>query len=325
GTKSPSPPPSIDAVTNKFTAGTLRRVSYNPPLTPPRTISPVAENQETEPEPHPDPIEAAPESTPAATDEPEQMQVDSAGDSNPGLLPGSDPAAPPPLPARSIPSAAPALPPRTLPLKNSYNFEYRSSKPNTPTSRFPAPLSPNAIKRGSTGFAALRAGPPSPTRRTGFGADGVDVGNSPLTPSATGGSTPMRSFPLTPAGTIRPSASTPVRQLSQTPTGGMRPMMTGEGASPIRPMFTGGGASSPTVFGGRVECPRCAKAVYHAEQVTGPGGRKYHKLCLRCVNCNSSLDSGKLTEKDGEPMCRNCYSKLHGPQGAGYALIGRAG
>ncbi|KAG8708499.1 hypothetical protein FRC09_001219 [Ceratobasidium sp. 395] len=325
GTKSPSSPPSIDAVTGRFTAGTLRRVSYNPPLTPPRTISPVTENQETEPEPHSDPVDTAPESTPMVTDELEQVENMLAEEAEPIQALGSDTSAPPPLPARSTPSAAPALPPRTLPLKNSYNFEYRSSKPNTPTSRFPAPLSPSAIKRGSTGFAALRAGPPSPTRRAGFGADGVEIGDSALASSATGDGTPTRPFPSTPAGTMRSSASTPVRPLSQTPTGGMRPMMTGGGASPIRPMFTGGGAGSPNVFGGRVECPRCAKAVYHAEQVTGPGGRKYHKLCLRCVNCNSSLDSGKLTEKDGEPMCRNCYSKLHGPQGAGYALMGRAG
>ncbi|KAG8743854.1 hypothetical protein FRC10_011322 [Ceratobasidium sp. 414] len=313
-TASPSPPPSIDGFTNKFTTGTLRRVSNNPPLTPPRTISPVTENQETEPEPHPDPVETTPEPAATATVEPGPTKDTLAGDSESISPPNSGPTSPPPLPARSASSTAPTLPPRVPPLKNTYNFEYRSSKPNTPTSRFPAPLSPSAIKRGSTGFAALRAGPPSPTRRAGFGASGVEVGDSPLAPSAIGGTTPTRSFP-----------STPARSLSQTPTGGVRPMMTGGNSSPIRPMFTGGGTGSPIVFGGRVECPKCAKAVYHAEQVTGPGGRKYHKLCLRCVNCNSALDSGKLTEKDGEPMCRNCYSKMHGPQGSGYALMGRAG
>ncbi|KAG8707047.1 hypothetical protein FRC08_000727 [Ceratobasidium sp. 394] len=324
-TTPPSPPRSIDGFTNRFTTGTLRRVSNDPPLTPPRTISPATENQETEPEPHPDPVETIPEPAAMTATEPEPTKDSPVGDSESIAPPDSDPTLPPPLPARSIPSVAPSLPPRLTPLKNTYNFEYRSSKPNTPTSRFPAPLSPNAIKRGSTGFAALRAGPPSPTRRAGFGANGVEVGDSPLVPSATGGITPVRGFPSTPTGTTGSDASTPVRPLSQTPTGGLRRMMTVGSALPIRPTFTGGGAGSPIVFGGRIECPKCAKAVYHAEQVTGPGGRKYHKLCLRCVNCNSALDSGKLTEKDGEPMCRNCYSKLHGPQGSGYALIGRAG
>ncbi|KAG9102407.1 hypothetical protein FRC06_002024 [Ceratobasidium sp. 370] len=299
-TASPSPPPSIDGFINRFTTGTLRRVSNDPPLTPPRTISPVTENQEPEPEPHPDPVETTPESAATAAAESEPAKDTPAGDSESIPPPSSGPGLPPPLPARSTSSTAPTLPPRVPPLRNTYNFEYRSSKPNTPTSRFPAPLSPSAIKKGSTGFAALRAGPPSPTRRAGFGANGVEVGDSPLAPSATGGATQMRSFPSTPVGTIGSSASTPVRPLSQTPTGGVRPMMTG---SPVRPMFTGGGAGSPIAFGGRIECPKCAKAVYHAEQVTGPGGRKYHKFCLRCVNCNSVLDSGKLTEKDGEPIC----------------------
>lgn len=148
------------------------------------------------------------------------------------------------------PSASPpALPRRNLSIRNTYSYEYRSSKSSTP-SRFPAPLSPSAIKRGSTGFAALRNGPPSP-RRFGFGADGVGAGTGD-NPSASVG--------------MRASASSPARPLSQTPTGGgIRPMMTGGSmsASPMRPLMTGG------TFGGgaRVECPRCGKAVYHAEQV----------------------------------------------------------
>jgi hypothetical protein len=248
-TSSPSPPPSIDAVTNRFTAAPLRHVQHDPPLTPPRTISPATENPETEP--HPDPVEPA---APISDSDPTKADHDESGSASPPS--GSGPGSPPPLPARS--SAAPARLSRNLSHKSTYSLEYRTSKPGTP-SRFPAPLSPSAIKRGSTGFAALRAGPPSPTRRAGFGA-------------ATGGqlsSTPMRAIASTPTGgTMRSSASSPTRPLSQTPTGmGIRPMMTGGGASPVRPMFTGGGAGSPNVFGGRIECPRCAKAVYHAEQV----------------------------------------------------------
>lgn len=82
-------------------------------------------------------------------------------------------------------------------------------------------------------------------------------------------------------------------------------------------------------------------------------GKTYHKACLRCVECNTLLDSSRLTEKDGQPMCHRCYSKVwqfgvpliirslgtdrvavadrfwsaqfHGPQGSGYALLGKAG
>lgn len=52
-------------------------------------------------------------------------------------------------------------------------------------------------------------------------------------------------------------------------------------------------------------------------------GRVWHKACLRCTECRVLLDSNRLTEKDGDPLCRSCYSKLHGPQGSGYALLGR--
>jgi hypothetical protein len=266
---SPSPPPSIDEVTNRFPITPLRHAQHDP-LTPPRTISPVTENLETEPQS--DPVEPA---APISDSDPTKADLDESGPASPPS--GSAPGSPPPLPARS--SAAPNRLSRNLSHKSTYSIEYRSSKPGTP-SRFPAPLSPSAIKRGSTGFAALRAGPPSPTRRTGFGADGVGIGESPLTPVATGGqlsSTPMRAIASTPTGgTMRSSASSPTRPLSQTPTGlGIRPMFTGGGASPVRPMFTGGGAGSPNVFGGRIECPRCAKAVYHAEQV-----RSWHPLSL---------------------------------------------
>ncbi|KAF8680370.1 Zinc-binding domain present in Lin-11, Isl-1, Mec-3 [Rhizoctonia solani] len=309
-----SPPRSIDGFAGRISQSSVPKPRNEPPLTPPRTVSPateVAENdvldvesESNEPQAHPTGTESSETPAPAT---PERIKDDSDD-----IF-----AAPSPPLSTSSSTRAPDLPPRTAPLKNTYNFEYRQR--SAIGSRFPAPLSPSAIKKGSTGFAALRAGPPSPTKRTMFGADAT--GQSPLTPNATG-SIPARPVISTPTGTTRQGASTPtagimqssisspVRPLAQTPTG-------------IRPMMTGGG--SPNIFGGRVECPRCAKAVYHAEQVTGPGGRKYHKLCLRCVQCNSSLSAGKFTENDGEPMCRNCYSKTHGPQGSGYALIGRAG
>jgi len=73
-----------------------------------------------------------------------------------------------------------------------------------------------------------------------------------------------------------------------------------------------------------VECPRCGKAVYQAEQVLAVG-KKWHRACLRCTSCCKRLDTHSLNDKDGEPYCRACYSKNYGPTGSGYALLGKAG
>jgi LIM domain len=79
-------------------------------------------------------------------------------------------------------------------------------------------------------------------------------------------------------------------------------------------------------------------------------GKTYHKGCLRCTECSNHLDSTRLTERDGSPFCNRCYGKvspgpscdrkgdmtdkfvfdldhsqLYGPQGSGYALLGKAG
>ncbi|KAI9455406.1 hypothetical protein F5148DRAFT_391953 [Russula earlei] len=76
--------------------------------------------------------------------------------------------------------------------------------------------------------------------------------------------------------------------------------------------------------GGTPQCPRCSKNVYFAEQVKAIG-KTWHKACLRCSECGTSLDSSRLTERDGDPLCHRCYNKLHGPAGSGYALLGKAG
>ena len=56
-------------------------------------------------------------------------------------------------------------------------------------------------------------------------------------------------------------------------------------------------------------CGKCGKSVYFAEQVKA-AGKTYHKGCLRCAECNTLLDSTRLTEKDGRPLCRRCYGKV---------------
>jgi len=65
-------------------------------------------------------------------------------------------------------------------------------------------------------------------------------------------------------------------------------------------------------------CPRCKTVIYHAEQMTGPGGA-WHKTCLTCKECNRRLDSTNLTERDSEAYCKICYNKAWGPRGYGYA------
>ena len=53
-------------------------------------------------------------------------------------------------------------------------------------------------------------------------------------------------------------------------------------------------------------CPRCDKNVYFAEEVKGLG-QVYHKLCFSCSACRKLLDSGNITEHDGQMFCNSCY------------------
>ncbi|KAJ3132080.1 hypothetical protein HK101_004638 [Irineochytrium annulatum] len=76
------------------------------------------------------------------------------------------------------------------------------------------------------------------------------------------------------------------------------------------------GSANATVVGG--SCPRCSKQVYFAEQMLGPGGVKYHKLCFRCTDCNKGLDSTSVAEKDNVLYCKACHGKHFGPKGYGY-------
>lgn len=71
-------------------------------------------------------------------------------------------------------------------------------------------------------------------------------------------------------------------------------------------------------------CPKCSNRVYFAEQVKAVG-KTWHKICLRCQECNTILDSNRLRDHNGIPFCVRCHGKLHGPRGGGYALLGKAG
>ncbi|KAL5007396.1 hypothetical protein ScPMuIL_016202 [Solemya velum] len=65
-------------------------------------------------------------------------------------------------------------------------------------------------------------------------------------------------------------------------------------------------------------CPRCGQPVFFAEEVLA-FGKKWHKLCMKCANCNKLMDSTTSTEHDGEAFCKACYGKLFGPKGYGFA------
>ncbi|KLT46226.1 hypothetical protein CC85DRAFT_239152 [Cutaneotrichosporon oleaginosum] len=66
------------------------------------------------------------------------------------------------------------------------------------------------------------------------------------------------------------------------------------------------------MLGGTPRCERCGGAVYHAEQVMGPGRRIYHKLCLKCESCGKRLDQGSLVQHDNLPYCNRCHTQLFG-------------
>lgn len=67
-------------------------------------------------------------------------------------------------------------------------------------------------------------------------------------------------------------------------------------------------------FGGAPKCPRCAKSVYHAEQIIS-AGREWHKNCFTCRVCNKRLDSTTATDREGDVYCKGCYATNFGPHG----------
>ncbi|KAI0978222.1 hypothetical protein GJ496_005602 [Pomphorhynchus laevis] len=58
-------------------------------------------------------------------------------------------------------------------------------------------------------------------------------------------------------------------------------------------------------------CGQCMRAVYAAETASA-AGKKFHKLCLKCVKCSRLLDSTTLTEHRDKLFCHSCYSKYFG-------------
>ncbi|EJT49534.1 hypothetical protein A1Q1_01339 [Trichosporon asahii var. asahii CBS 2479] len=78
-------------------------------------------------------------------------------------------------------------------------------------------------------------------------------------------------------------------------------------------------ADSPaSKIGGRPDfedrCQGCQKRVYAAEQVVALGS-KWHRGCLRCTSCGTTVNPSRVSEHNGQPWCKNCYAREHGPEG----------
>eukprot|EP00842_Homolaphlyctis_polyrhiza_P007033 jgi/Hompol1/919/HPOL_001053-RA len=80
-------------------------------------------------------------------------------------------------------------------------------------------------------------------------------------------------------------------------------------------------SAAPGKYGGADPCGKCAKAVYFAEQIMGPGNIKYHKMCFKCSTCNKLLDSSSAANKDTTLYCRPCHARQFGPKGFGIGGI----
>ncbi|KAJ1873197.1 hypothetical protein H4R99_007420 [Coemansia sp. RSA 1722] len=148
----------------------------------------------------------------------------------------------------------------------------------------------------------------SPTRRSV-----ENVASAPRTPTSPAESPFVSAAAAAASAAVAAHASRPATPLS---AGTMvsRPASS-RNLSPGMPY---GRTYKPKVFGaGMVPpdiCPRCNKTIYHAEQGVA-AGRKYHKSCIRCRSCDSSISSLQIAEHDGDIFCKQCYAKNFGPKG----------
>lgn len=85
----------------------------------------------------------------------------------------------------------------------------------------------------------------------------------------------------------------------------------------MAPVTAQNGESRKPKWGGGDYCPRCGKQVFLAEK-RAAAGKAFHATCFTCFSCRSKLDSGKLTEKEGEVYCKACYGRQFGPKGYGF-------
>ncbi|KAK7688473.1 hypothetical protein QCA50_008011 [Cerrena zonata] len=272
---------------------------------------------------------------------------------------------PPTSPTRATSALPPTLPPRASPShshSNSINSNTNGNRTTSPRLQPTRTLSPPLVSRPSHSPArSISASPAPPTHtdreqapmpapswdddtpssvpttppRPTTGIPRTVPLSTVISPSPTKVSSTKPSLPprvhSPPNDTIAPSVKTMTVPLIPASSGsggyvrsaGVSSQATGATVGGKFGHNRGGGAAGGS-YGGTPTCAKCAKVVYFAEQVKALN-KTYHKPCLRCSDCKTSLDSTKLTEKDGEPFCRRCYARLFGPQGSGYALLGKPG
>ncbi|KAJ2781780.1 hypothetical protein GGI15_003126 [Coemansia interrupta] len=155
---------------------------------------------------------------------------------------------------------------------------------------------------------SYRSSAVSPSRRTS------NYASEPRTPPSPANSPFVSAAAAAASAAVSAHSGRPATPLSSG-TVSSRPVSS-RGLSPGTTAY--GRAYKPKVFGfGGVPpdiCPRCSKTIYHAE-LGMAAGRKYHKACIRCRSCNTSIGSLQITEHDGDIFCKQCYARNYGPKG----------
>mmetsp|Transcript_31682 Transcript_31682/g.88793 ORF Transcript_31682/g.88793 Transcript_31682/m.88793 type:complete len:154 (+) Transcript_31682:85-546(+) len=72
---------------------------------------------------------------------------------------------------------------------------------------------------------------------------------------------------------------------------------------------------------GAPKCPRCGKSVYFAER-QNVLGKDWHKMCVKCKDCNKKLEPGSYSDMNGEIFCKTCHAKASGISGYGFGGAG---
>jgi len=223
------------------------------------------------------------------------------------------------------------LSPPTSPSRETRGLDSPPSSPSRPT-----PISIDSTLTGGS-FTIPPRKPPLMTKPRGSGEAGRRIGGGrtvtddppgrlPLSPTRAGGDDDTEHEEDVSVGGVDTPQRPQKDGMMSAVTLGRKNVMV-----PLVPTSTGtrygrgltgvSGGTNRQWGGGTPICPKCGKSVYFAEQ-TKAIGQTFHKGCLRCSECDSRLDPGRLSERDARPYCHRCYAKLYGPQGSGYALLG---
>ncbi|KDN39248.1 hypothetical protein K437DRAFT_276075 [Tilletiaria anomala UBC 951] len=218
----------------------------------------------------------------------------------------------------------------SVPAPPSYSSPAAASATASGPSRLIRPVTPPQQKSHSATYSPEPRASSTPSRTaTGGAASGPRL-PSPTRPDMKRfRDAAIKTAPMHHCDAPAPASTTPKQQQPQQVHGVSSPSAT-SGATTSSPSFSAGinrlGLSSSIATAsaarsGTPLCARCDKPVYFAEQLQA-SGRKWHRGCLRCDGCNTSLDPGKLEEgptdqvaKGCNTWCRTCYAKYFGPKG----------